>query len=53
MSAIEEQLKKKVLTQAQAAELLGILESRISDLKCGKMHAFTIDALTNMLSKVE
>lgn len=52
MNAIEEQLEKKELTQAQAAKLLGVSQPRISDLKRGKMHLFTIDVLVNMLSKL-
>lgn len=52
MNAIEEQLEKKSLTQAQAAKLLGVSQPRISDLKRGKMHLFTIDVLVNMLSKL-
>jgi len=52
MNAIEEQLDKKGLTQAQASKLLGVTQPRISDLKRGKMHLFTIDMLVNMLSKL-
>lgn len=52
MRAIEEQLEKRSLTQAQASKLLGISQPRISDLKRGKMHLFTIDMLVNILTKL-
>ena len=52
MRAIEEQLEKTGLTQAQASKLLGVSQPRISDLKRGKMHLFTIDMLVNMLTKM-
>jgi predicted XRE-type DNA-binding protein len=38
------------LTQVSAAELLGVSQPRISDLKRGKIGLFTIDALVNMLA---
>lgn len=38
------------LTQVSAAQLLGVSQPRISDLKRGKIGLFTIDALVNMLA---
>ncbi len=52
MHAIEEELNKKNLTQSQASKLLNVTQPRISDLKRGKMHLFTIDMLVNMLTKL-
>jgi len=52
MHGIEEQLEKNGLTQAQASKLLGVSQPRISDLKRGKIHLFTIDMLVNMLTKL-
>ena len=52
MRAIEEELDKKNLTQAQASKLLDVSQPRMSDLKRGKMHLFTIDMLVNMLTKL-
>lgn len=52
MHAVEEEIEKKKLTQAQAAKLLGVTQPRISDLYRGKMHLFTIDMLVNMLAKL-
>ncbi len=50
MRAVEEELAKKNMTQVQAAKLLGVSQPRISDLKRGKIHLFTIDMLVNMLT---
>lgn len=53
MRAIEDELDKKNMTQLQAAKLLGVTQPRISDLKRGKMHLFTIDVLINMLTRLD
>jgi predicted XRE-type DNA-binding protein len=37
------------LTQLQAAELLGVMQPRISDLVRGKIDRFSIDTLIAML----
>lgn len=52
MRAVEEELSKKNMTQFQAAKLLGVSQPRISDLRRGKLHLFTIDILVNMLAKL-
>ncbi len=39
-------------TQAEAAEQLGVKQSRISDLMNSKIEKFTIDALFDMLDKL-
>ena len=52
MAAIEEEINKRKLTQVKAAELLGITQPRLSDLTRGKIQLFTIDALVNMLVKL-
>jgi len=39
------------LTQNQAAELLGIQQSRISDLVRGKINRFSIDTLVKLLGR--
>lgn len=52
MRAIEQELVKRKLTQAKAAKILGVTQPRISDLKRGKIQLFTIDALINMLGKL-
>ncbi len=52
MRAVEEELTKKKLTQVQAAKLLRVSQPRISDLRRGKIHLFTIDMLVNMLARL-
>jgi predicted XRE-type DNA-binding protein len=36
------------LTQAQAAQLLGVTQPRVSDLMSGKINLFSLDMLLNM-----
>ncbi|OGT59858.1 MAG: transcriptional regulator [Gammaproteobacteria bacterium RIFCSPHIGHO2_12_FULL_45_12] len=52
MRAVEDELSKKNLTQVQAAKFLGASQPRMSDLRRGKLHLFTIDVLVNMLTKL-
>jgi len=52
MIEVEKDLAKKSLTQQAAAEILGISQPRISDLKRGKVDKFTIDVLVNFLTKL-
>jgi predicted XRE-type DNA-binding protein len=42
-------LQKRGLTQAAAADLLGVTQPRISDLTRGKIDRFSIDSLVEML----
>lgn len=39
----------KGLTQSEAADLFGVTQPRISDLKRGKIDRFSIDSLVEML----
>lgn len=43
-------IKDHGLTQAQAAELMGVSQPRISDLVRGRIGQFTIDSLIYMLT---
>lgn len=52
MIEIEQFIRRRHLTQAQAAKLLGVSQPRVSDLVRGKIGLFTIDMLVNMLSRV-
>ncbi len=52
MRAIEKEIVRRKLTQAKAAKLLAVTQPRISDLLRGKIQLFTIDALINMLGKL-
>jgi predicted XRE-type DNA-binding protein len=52
MIAIEERIKERGWTQAQAAGFLHVNQPRVSDLMTGKLHKFSLDALVNMLPAV-
>jgi len=53
MKAIVEEMIKRKLSQANVAKLFDVTQPRISDLKRGKIQLFTIDALVNMLGKLD
>ncbi|MFZ0207656.1 MAG: XRE family transcriptional regulator [Roseiarcus sp.] len=50
MIALTEHLSKEGLSQAQAAERLGLTPPRILDLIGGKIELFGLDALVDMAS---
>ena len=50
MMSITETIQAQGLTQAQAAELFGVTQPRISDLMRGKVNLFSLDALVGMAS---
>ncbi|HEV2201365.1 MAG TPA: helix-turn-helix transcriptional regulator [Bryobacteraceae bacterium] len=43
-------IRKRKLTQTEAAKLLGVTQPRISDLTRGKIHLFSIDNLVGLLA---
>jgi len=43
-------IEARGLKQADAAELLGVTQPRVSDLYQGKFHLFSIDTLVDMLA---
>ena len=49
ISRVRELIRRRKLTQAQAARILHVSQPRISDLMRGKIHLFSIDALLTML----
>ena len=51
MIEIDQFIRRRRLTQAQAAKLLGVSQPRVSDLMRGKIGLFTIDMLVNMLAR--
>ena len=51
MRELETVIHTKRLTQSEAAELLGIHQSRVSDLVRGKIDRFSIDMLVKLLAK--
>lgn len=52
MREIESEIKKRNLTQAQAAKILDISQPRINNLLNGKIHLFTVDTLINIIDKL-
>lgn len=48
MMSLQNHIKKKALTQAQAAALFGVTQPRISDLVRGKINVFGIESLVSM-----
>lgn len=48
MAQLREHIVRAGLTQAQAAELFGVTQPRVSDLMRGKINLFALDALVNM-----
>lgn len=51
MYAILGIMRERGLRQKDAATLFGVSQPRISDVKRGKMDAFTIDSLVTMLAR--
>ena len=46
-------VRKNKLTQARAANLLGVTQPRISDLMRGKINSFSIDSLVSLLAAAD
>jgi len=51
MIAIQRIIDERQLTQAQAADVFGVTQPRISDLVRGKIELFSIDMLVTMLAR--
>ncbi len=51
MADIRKFVKTKKLTQAKAAEMLGITQSRVSDLARGKWEKFSLEMLIILATK--
>jgi predicted XRE-type DNA-binding protein len=49
MMALKNHIAKTGLSQSEAAEMLGVTQPRISDLKRGKIGLFSLDTLVNMI----
>lgn len=52
MFTIRKLIQEQGLTQAKAAELLGVTQPRISNLVRGRIDLFSIDSLVDMLARV-
>jgi predicted XRE-type DNA-binding protein len=51
MADLRKFIKAKKLTQAKAAELLGVSQSRVSDLIRGKWERFSLEMLITLATK--
>jgi predicted XRE-type DNA-binding protein len=51
MIELSELIRRKRLTQAQAAKFFGVSQPRVSDLVRGKIALFTIDMLVTLLAR--
>lgn len=52
MIALKQRITQLELSQAQAAQRLGVTQPRVSDLLRGKINLFGLDALVNMAAAV-
>jgi len=50
MMAVQEYITANKLTQAEAAQRMGVTQPRVSDLMRGKIDLFSVDTLINMLA---
>jgi predicted XRE-type DNA-binding protein len=51
MAGLRKFIRAKKLTQAKAAEILGISQSRVSDLNTGKWERFSLEMLIILATK--
>jgi predicted XRE-type DNA-binding protein len=51
MIELSKVVEKRGLTQAEAADLFGVTQPRVSDLVRGKIERFSVDALIAMLGR--
>jgi predicted XRE-type DNA-binding protein len=51
MSDLRKFIKTKELTQAKAAEILGVSQSRVSDLTRGKWERFSLEMLITLATR--
>ncbi len=49
MIKIEEEIKRRKLTQVKAAKLINVTQNQVSDLVNGHIGRFSVDKLVNML----
>lgn len=52
MSDLRLYIEKQKLTQAEAAKRLGIAQSRVSDLVCGKWEKFSLEMLITLEARL-
>jgi predicted XRE-type DNA-binding protein len=51
MADLRKLIKAKKLTQAKAAEILGVSQSRVSDLTTGKWEKFSLEMLITLATR--
>jgi len=51
MADLRKLIKAKKLTQAKAAEILGVSQSRVSDLTRGKWEKFSLEMLITLATR--
>lgn len=51
MRQISTLIRRRKLTQAQAAKVFGVTQPRVNDVVRGRLHRFSIDALVTMLAR--
>ena len=51
MADLRKFIKNKKLTQAKAADILGVSQSRVSDLIRGKWEKFSLEMLISLATK--
>ena len=52
LAALQENLRKRELTQSAAAKLLRVSQPRVSNLLGGRLDLFSADALIELLARV-
>lgn len=52
MAQLEQQIKARKMTQVAASRLLGVSQSRVSDLVRGKVEKFSLDMLVQFAAKL-
>lgn len=52
MAQVEKTIRARKLTQVRAAEVLGVSQSRVSDLTRGKVEKFSLDMLVTFAAKL-
>ncbi len=52
MAQLEQQIKARNMTQVVASRLLGVSQSRVSDLARGKVEKFSLDTLVQFAAKL-
>jgi predicted XRE-type DNA-binding protein len=50
MIELKQHIRRRGLSQAEAAKLFGVTQPRVSDLMRGKINLFGLDALVGMLA---